>query len=141
MELGVLKRCWAIAVGMTASTPAVAEVCDKVRPAWNPANGPINQFEDLILFFIEPLGLIVLGLTIAAILLRKIWLTAIVITLLFAVAALNISTWIEADDVTNFAILEGCITAPVLTTTVLIAICAIILTTTWRRSRHWKQAA
>ncbi|MDX8355656.1 hypothetical protein SLH47_25130 [Cognatiyoonia sp. IB215182] len=125
---------------MMASTPAVAEVCDKVRPAWNPANGPINQFEDLALFFIEPLGLIVLVLTIAAILLRKIWLTAIVVALLFAVTALNISTWIEADDVTNFAISEGCIAAPVLTTITLIAICAIILTNTWRSSRRRKQA-
>ena len=124
---------------MIASTPAAAEVCDKVRPAWNPADGPINQFEDLTLFFIEPLGLLVLALTLAAALLRKIWITAIVVALLFAIAALNISTWIEADDVTNFALLEGCMTAPVLKTITLITICTIIVTATWRSSRRRKQ--
>ena len=140
MELGLLKRSWTIAVAMIASTPAVADVCDKVRPAWNPADGPINQFEDLALLFIEPLGLIVFALTIGAVFFRKIWLTAIVVTLLIAIVALNISTWIEADDVTNFAISEGCIAAPVLTTITLVAICAIISVTTWQSSRRRKRA-
>ena len=140
MELGLLKRSWAIAAGMIASTPAAAEVCDKIRPAWNPADGQINQFEDLILFFIEPLGLIVFVLALAAALLRKIWITAIIVALLCTVIALNISTWIEADDVTSFAISEGCITASVLTTITLITICAIIMTATWRSSRLRKRA-
>ncbi|MDX8355371.1 hypothetical protein [Cognatiyoonia sp. IB215182] len=134
MELELLKRSWATAGGVIASTPAAAEVCDKVRPGWNPADGPINQFEDLTLFFIEPLGLIVLVLTVAAVLLRKTWIASITVTLLFAIMVLNISTWIEADDVTNSANSEGCITAPILTTTTLIAISAIILTTTCRSS-------
>ena len=90
--------------------------------------------------FIEPLGLIVFMLAFAAALLRKIWITAIIVALLCAVIALNISTWIEADDVTNFAISEGCITAPVLTTITLMAICAIIVTATWRSLRLRKRA-
>ncbi|WP_299734018.1 hypothetical protein [uncultured Tateyamaria sp.] len=125
---------------MTASTPAAAEVCDKVRPAWNPADGPVTQFDDLALFFIEPLGLIVLVLAIAAVLLRKIWFTVFVVTLLVATIALNISTWVEADDVTNFALSEGCIAAPVLTTTTLVAICAIFSVATWHSSRRRRQA-
>ncbi|MEM8693026.1 MAG: hypothetical protein AAGG57_14225 [Pseudomonadota bacterium] len=96
LEVSLLKCGWAIAPGIVASTTAVAAVCDKVRPVWNPADGPVNQLEDLALFFIEPLGLIVLVPTITIVLLRKIWLTAIV--------SLNISTWIEADDIANFAI-------------------------------------
>ena len=140
MELMLPKRSWTIAVAMTASTPAAAEVCDKVRPAWNPADGPVTQFEDLALFFIEPLGLIVLVLAIAAVLLRKIWFTVFVVTLLVAIIALNISTWVEADDVTNFALSEGCIAAPVLTTTTLVAICAIISVATWHSSRRRRQA-
>lgn len=140
MELGLLKRSWAIAITMIASTPAVAEVCDKVRPAWNPANGPVTQFEDLALFLTEPIGLIVLGLAVAAVFLRKIWLTVFVVTLLVAIIALNISTWVEADDVTNFAISEGCIAAPVLTTITLVAICVIISVSTWHNSRRRRQA-
>ncbi len=140
MELGLLKRSWANAITMIASTPAVAEVCDKVRPAWNPADGPVTQFEDLALFFFEPLGLIVLVCAIAAVLLRKIWLTVFVVTLLVAIIALNISTWLEADDVTNFAISEGCIAAPVLTTITLGAICALISVATWHSLRRRRQA-
>ena len=107
MELRLLRRSWAVVLGVIASTPAAAEVCDKVRPAWNPADGPIRQFEDLALFFTEPLGLIVFVLTIAAVLFRKIWLTVIVVALMVAIIALNISTWLEADDITNFAIKDG----------------------------------
>lgn len=97
MELRLPKRSWTIAVAMTASTPVAAEVCDKVRPAWNPANGPVTQFEDLALFLTEPIGLIVLGLAVATVFLRKIWFTVFVVTLLVAIIALNISTWVEAD--------------------------------------------
>ncbi|MEM8691725.1 MAG: hypothetical protein AAGG57_07540 [Pseudomonadota bacterium] len=93
------------------------------------------------MFFFEPLGLIVLVPTITTVLLRKIWLTAIVVALLIAIFSLNISTWIDADDITNFAISEGCITAPVPTTTSLIALMAIISMTTWRTSRRRKPAA
>ena len=140
MELRSPKRSWTIAVAMTASTPATAEVCDKVRPAWNPTDGAVTQFEDLALFLTEPIGLIVLGLAVAAVFLRKIWFTVFVVTLLVAIIALNISTWVEADDVTNFAISEGCIAAPVLTTITLVTICAIISVTTWHRSRRRRQA-
>lgn len=77
MELSLLKRSWVTVLGAIASTPVAAEVCDKVRPDWNPTNGPVNQLEDLALFLGEPLGLIVLALTLAAILLREIWLTAV----------------------------------------------------------------
>lgn len=140
MELRLPKRSWTIAVAMTASTPAVAEVCDKVRPAWNPANGPVTQSEDLALFLTEPIGLIVLGLAVTAVFLPKIWFTVFIVTLLVAIIALNISTWVKADDVTNFALSEGCIAAPVLTTITLVAICAIISVTTWHTSRRRRQA-
>jgi len=51
------------------------------------------------------------------------------------VIALNISTWIEADDVTNFAILEGCITTPVLTTLALTGLGVVIPATTFLRRK------
>ena len=88
----------------------------------------------------KPLGLTIFMLIIAAVLLRKVWFTIFVVTLLVAIIALNISTWIEADDVTDFAISEGCIVAPVLTTITLIAFCALISVTTWHSSRRRKQA-
>ncbi|CAN1558528.1 hypothetical protein MCEMSEM23_02538 [Rhabdaerophilaceae bacterium] len=64
-----MKRAVAGLLCLIASTPATAEVCDKVRPAWTPQNGPVGQFEDLILFMFEPVGLIAIGLTVGALLL------------------------------------------------------------------------
>ena len=140
MQLKSLKRSWAAAFAIVASTPVAAEVCDKVRPAWNPADGSVSQLDDLVLFLVEPLGLIVLVLTLAGVLLRKIWFTAIVVTLLIAIIALDISTWVAADDITNLALVEGCIAAPVLTTITLTAMGTIVFVTTGFSSRSRKSA-
>ncbi|MDX8354736.1 hypothetical protein [Cognatiyoonia sp. IB215182] len=45
----------------------------------------------------EQLGLIVLVLILASVLFLRIWFTAIVVTLLIAIVALDISNWIAAD--------------------------------------------
>ncbi len=56
MKLSFLKRSSAAAPRVVTSTPVAAEVCDKARPAWNSAEGSVNQLEDLALFLFEPLG-------------------------------------------------------------------------------------
>jgi hypothetical protein len=126
-----MNRTMASLVCLFASTPAAAEVCDKVRPAWTPQDGPVSQFENLSLFLSEPIGLIAIGLTVGALLIRSTWFSAVAIVILMLMAALNVSTWREADDVTRFAISEGCMTAPYLTTIVMIAMAASIVTLTW----------
>ena len=131
-----MRRALTVPICLIASTPAAAEVCDKVRPAWKPQDGSIGQFEDLALFLLEPMGLIAVGLTVAAVLLKKTWLSVTAIVILLLDIALNVSTWREADDVTGFAIAEGCLTAPILTTVALIALATIIATQTWIGSRN-----
>ena len=126
-----MSRTMAVLVCVITSTPAAGEVCDKVRPAWTPQDGPISQFDDLALFLFEPIGLIAIGLTVGALLLRSTWFSAVAIVILILIVALTVSTWSEADDVTRFAISEGCMTAPYLTTILLIAMAASILTLTW----------
>ena len=126
-----MNRTMASLVCLFTSTPAAAEVCDKVRPAWTPQDGPVGQLDDLALFLFEPIGLIAIGLAVGALLLRSAWFSAVAIVILMLMAALNVSTWREADDVTRFAISEGCMTAPYLTTIVMIAMAASIVTLTW----------
>ncbi|WP_386684843.1 hypothetical protein [Loktanella sp. R86503] len=126
-----MNRAVVILLCLIASTPAAAEVCDKVRPAWTPQHGPVGQLDDLALFLFEPIGLIAIGLTVGAFLLRSAWFSAVAIVILMLMVALNVSTWREADDITRFAISERCMTAPYLTTIVMIAMAASIVTLTW----------
>ena len=126
-----MNRTMAVLVCLITSTPASAEVCDKVRPAWTPQDGPVSQFENLALFLFEPIGLIAIGLTLGALLIRSAWFSAVAIVILMLMGALTVSTWSEGDDVISFAISEGCITAPYLTTILLIAMAASIVTLTW----------
>jgi len=113
---------------------------NNIRPAWNPPDGSISQFEHLSLFLNEPIGLTVVVFGAAALLLRKVWFTVRVVTPLVAIIALSISTWIEGHDVTNAAISDGCMAMPVLTTSALFAMCAILSAITWHRSRRRRTA-
>lgn len=119
------------------STPAWAEVCDKVRPKWDPEDGPVSQMGDLALFVLEPTGLVLLILVIAAGVLRIRWVTAIVVTLLVAIVALDVSAWVvEPSDVIKSALSEGCVTMPVLRPIALFAAGFALAVATWRRARR-----
>lgn len=112
---------------LLVASPAFAEVCDKERPAWSPQNGPINQFDDLVLFFIEPVGLTVLMLSAVAILLRRTWFAVLTIIVVLVVIALKVSTWLEGDAITTFAYSEGCLVPPVMTSIALALIVIILM--------------
>ena len=122
-------------MALAASAPAIAEVCDKERPAWNPQDGPVSQLDDLALFFSEPLGLTVLAMAGACILLRKPWFTALVIAVFVIVVALLMMAWFEDYHVKSAAAREGCLTAPVLTGLTLVAISVLLAFVGWRASR------
>lgn len=128
-----MKQAMAALLCLIAATPAVAEVCDKVRPAWTPQDGPVGQFEDLVWFLSEPVGLLAMGLTAGALLLGSAWVSAITIVILMPMAALYLFTWLKPDDIISFAIDEGCMTAPVFPTIALIAMAASIVALTWVR--------
>lgn len=130
MEARPINRTMVVLVCLITSTLA-AEVCDKVRPAWTPQDGYVSQFEDLAVLLFEPIGLIAIGLMMGALLLRSAWFSAVAIVILMLMVALKVSTWSEADDVIHFAINEGCMTAPYITTIELIAMAASIVALTW----------
>lgn len=126
-------------IALAAPAPAIAEVCDKERPAWNPQDGPVSQLDDLGLFFSDPLGLTVLAMAGACILFRKTWFTALVITFLITVVALLTISWSEDYHVKSAAVSEGCRTAPVLTGLTLAAISVFLALAIREASRKSKK--
>jgi hypothetical protein len=136
MKQSILFLMWFI-----TSAPAFAEVCDKVRPAWDPKDGPISQFDDLVLtFFAEPFGLIIFGLVAATVLLRKPMFTACSIILLIIPGVLSLTArltnWLpsDPDPVWTYAISEGCVLpSPGLVPIVLVVIAAILAAVTYGR--------
>ena len=101
--------------------PAFAEVCDKVRPKWSPSSGPVNQLQELYFFFSDPLGIILIALSLLALFIKRTWLSIFVSMVLVVTAGLLIENWYWPEDgVTHGAYLEGCTANPLVTGIVLL---------------------
>ena len=122
-------------IALAAPAPAIAEVCDKERPAWSPQDGPVSPLGDLAVFFSDPLGLTVLAMAAACSLLRKTWFTVLVITFLITVVALLTITWLEDYHIKSAAVSEGCLTSPVLTGLTLVALSVFLAFASRRAAR------
>lgn len=100
--------------------PSLAEVCDKVVPNWNPANGPVNQIESLILFITSPGGLILFGLVLVAGLFASRVLYGLTAVLgCFVIFGIYVNMT-EENRVWEAAMREGCVTEPYLEGAVLV---------------------
>ena len=104
------------------SVPALAEVCDKLVPMWNPSHGPVGQIEHTLNTFINPfIGVPVAILLLTCLGFRNRFVKSI------CLAMLLIFTWVIAsgydDQVYEAAMAEGCVTRPVLSTVVMAGIC------------------
>ncbi|WP_269583514.1 hypothetical protein [Roseibium sp. Sym1] len=113
---GHLKRHLgaASAALLVSAVPAVAEVCDKSRPAWNPSDGKVSQLDDVLLVFGSFPGVAFLILLAVSLLLRSRILCLLTsgfaaIWLLFLALEWLVE---EKNDVLAFAIMEGCVTTP-----------------------------
>lgn len=106
---------------MVAASPAFAEVCDKERPSWNPADGRVNTFEELYFFFISPVGIGLAILISATLYFRKRWLSFLCAGLIFTVAAITALNWFWlGDSIITAAYREGCRAPPIITIGVLV---------------------
>jgi hypothetical protein len=143
MEILRMKRTLGALIWGFLPTGAIAEVCDKVRPDWNPSDGPVGPFEDVVLFFVTPFGLILLALAVASVLVRRTWLTALTTVIMTAVLAPFWSEWGEDNEVMRLAIAEGCRAAasPILIIVVLVTLAIIPAVATWRSPRSRRKSA
>ncbi|MDU9002890.1 hypothetical protein [Sedimentitalea todarodis] len=105
--MGPLRR--AVIVLLATATPALAEVCDKERPGWTPADGPATGLDEVVFHATSLPGLGILGaLTLALLVGGRLYWT---LSALFSgVIALALWTTHSApDDITLAAIAEGCV--------------------------------
>jgi hypothetical protein len=114
-----------IAYALMAS-PAAAEVCDKVRPGWSPADGPATMVTELMQFLIWGWGgLLIIALVLGLYFRKVIVLNAVLlVSLIMAVPYI----WPLDAETRQFAITEGCVGAStlVMATLGLIWVAALI---------------
>lgn len=94
------------------ATPAFAEVCDKARPGWDPADGPLGIWGELLVFATSPAMLLVIAALAAGWYFRQSLLlsAAMLAALVFAVP----QRWPVNPDLVAAARSEGCMGPPTL---------------------------
>ncbi len=107
-------------IALIAGSPAFAEVCDKVRPSWDPNSGSINRFEELYFFFTSPLGVGLVFLIAVTLYLnhRRLSILCAGVVLLTSVLTAAVWFWL-GEDIIYEAFEEGCRAEPYLTIGVL----------------------
>lgn len=113
--------CLAVALFPQA---ALAEVCDKVRPLWNPAEGPAGALNEALHFATIPVSLVLLLATAIALRFRSSWgglaavcgWSALVFVIVFGDAQ-------DPTGIVPMARAEGCIGSPALFIALVAAIC------------------
>ena len=106
----------------------MAEVCDKVRPGWDPASGPVSQIDELVHFALSPLGLLAALFFIGALILRRTWGYIGGTIALIGIAALIFAGWFDPTGITQAATREGCVTLPALP---IFSLLTVALTLLW----------
>lgn len=116
----MVRSLLTLVVSLMAS-PAFAEVCDKERPRWNPADGRVNVFEELYLFLTSPLGIGLIALIATTLYFRRRWLSLLCAALIFTVATIVALNWFWlGDGIITAAFNEGCRASPIVTIGVLV---------------------
>jgi drug/metabolite transporter (DMT)-like permease len=130
MSAGVAARAGRLAGFMVAitlcATPALAEVCDKVRPGWTPGTQITTVGEAVALFSTGP-ALVLLVATAVVLRFRSQW-GGLAVTMLWSVLVSFIAMDAFGEDPTGIrdhAIREGCVGAPTLFIALVTAICIV----------------
>lgn len=106
----------------------MAEVCDKERPGWDPASGPVTQLDELLHVALSPLGLVAALIFVGALMLRRTWGYVGGTVALTAIAALIFAGWFDPTGITEAATREGCMALPALP---IFAVLTLALTLLW----------
>jgi len=133
---------FSVVIFVFAAVPAYAEVCDKVRPRWDPASGRVNQFKEAYFFFSSPIGLVLLAFIVVAFFFQKRWISFSCSVLLVLVAALLVADWYWLSQtpegiaaIHRSARHEGCVASPVVTSIALCLLAAGLILIDFRKRR------
>jgi hypothetical protein len=111
--------------------PALAEVCDKLRPAWNPSSGPLGALGEMAYVAGSLPGMVLLTLFALAMWRGWRWLLAIVS---FAALALAALIYIGAGAPTRAeAMAEGCVGSAYPVAAVLAALAVLAFVRFWQK--------
>jgi hypothetical protein len=92
---------------LATATPAMAEVCEKTRPGWSPADGPVTALGEALVFAMTPAALLlIVGVGAGWYFRQQLVLSAVVLaSLVFAFPRI----WPVNPDLLAAASAEGCI--------------------------------
>jgi hypothetical protein len=97
---------------LATASPALAEVCDKTRPGWAAANGPVSAPGELLVFATTPAALLlVLALSAGWYFRQQLLLSAVMLAALVFIIP---QRWPVNPDLLNAARTEGCVGPPTL---------------------------
>jgi hypothetical protein len=125
----------AIAASVAPAFPALAEVCDKERPGWDPGDGPVGQLGETFgilggMLSTAP-GIALLAFLLLPLVWPNRWLCLLAATFAGLFTYALAADWWE-DPVAHFAIIEGCRAAPILPIALFGGLCLWML---WRGVR------
>jgi hypothetical protein len=108
--MGPLRR--QLILLLASASPALAEVCDKTRPRWAAADGPVSAPGELLVFATTPAALLLLAALAAGWYFRQQLLLSA--TMLACLVFIIPQKWPVNPDLLNAARGEGCIGPPTL---------------------------
>lgn len=111
---------------------ASAEVCDKERPAWNPADGPVGALGEMLANLLSVPGLVVVAVAFLAMWSKSVWVPLVLCLFPFALAWLihfgHNDPMPLAAEMRDFARQEGCVGPPGLAIAVFVLMGVALLT-------------
>ena len=121
----------ALLVPVLIPAPALAEVCDKLRPGWEPGSAPVGWLGETLFIFTSPPGLLLLALF--ALAMWRGWRWLLVIVTLAAVALAFLLYTGNGAEMAVAARIEGCIgsQSPAAALSLLLGVLAFLRF--WRR--------
>ena len=113
--------------------PAMARVCENTRPDWVATDGPVGAVGEAVYVLTSPVGLILMGLALLALIWPRRWLAVIVALPVLALAGLLVLS--RQAEVAVQAMAEGCIGGIWPVVVLLVVIAAAVLVRGFNRSR------
>ncbi len=130
--MGSFRRGLILACAMPSA--AMAEVCDKVRPFWEPGT-QATAWDEFLGLMATPPSLILLVASALALRFRHQW-AALAVMVLWTLWVSMIAFYSTDNEINQQALSEGCIGSPALFIGVVAAICVgLIIYTTPRTDR------
>ncbi len=131
----------ASAVGLLfLASPTLAEVCDKERPDWSPADGPVTMLGETLGFLSSPIGLALMGMVLAAFLVNKLWTSLVCGFVMAMLAVAFLGEALQPIEIALAARQEGCTASPLLTALILLVLAPLLVWRSWRTRRGRKRS-